>query len=251
MERLNAGKLVATAHSLVCTSSLGTDDQAPLKNSWRAIILDNFQSLLAECEKLGLLVPSQYCKDAINVLENYPGQQGETGAISRMTAMVVNSIQIEMSERVYFALSPDRNRFYEPTSPLLGKEFEDKFPSAAFDADEAGKCLALGRYTASVFHFMRVMELAVKASARCLGIPDPIRPAGRNWGHILGEIKKGIDAKWPGQSSRHGGDGALFESLYASLDAVRNPWRNPQCTWRADIRSMRLSTYLSQSGASQ
>ena len=74
---------------------------------------------------------------------------------------------------------------------------------------------------------MRVMEIAVRAVARCLGVPDPTRPAEKNWGVVLGEIWKGIEAKWPTVAARSVGDGATFEALHASLDAVKNPWRNP------------------------
>ena len=42
-------------------------------------------------------------------------------------------------------------------------EVNDKFPSAAFDIDEAGKCLAIGRSTAAVFHLMRALETAIRA----------------------------------------------------------------------------------------
>jgi len=43
--------------------------------------------------------------------------------------------------------------------------------------------------TAAVFHLMRTAEIGVRAVARCLGIPDPLKPAGRNWGSILAAVK--------------------------------------------------------------
>jgi hypothetical protein len=74
---------------------------------------------------------------------------------------------------------------------------------------------------------MRIMELGIRAFATCLGIPDPMKPAEKNWGIILKRIKEdGLDVKWPKASDRMSGDGLLFEGLYASLDAVKNPWRN-------------------------
>lgn len=73
---------------------------------------------------------------------------------------------------------------------------------------------------------MRVMEFAVRAVARCLGIPDPLQPADRSWGAVLKKIRDGIDGKWPTVALRSTGDGEFFDSLYASLDAVKNPWRN-------------------------
>lgn len=82
-------------------------------------------------------------------------------------------------------LSPTERERYEPREPLFGTEFESQFStSGLFELDEAAKCLALGRATAAVFHLMRLMEIAVRAVARCLGIPDPIRPADRGWGVV-------------------------------------------------------------------
>jgi hypothetical protein len=117
-------------------------------------------------------------------------------------------------------------RYYQPREPLFGSEFEEKFGSSLFDLDESAKCLALGRPTAAVFHLMRIMEIGVRATARCLQVPDPTKPNERNWGHILAETRKAIEAKWPTGAVRMSGDRALFEDLYASLDAVKNPWRN-------------------------
>ena len=73
---------------------------------------------------------------------------------------------------------------------------------------------------------MRIMEIAIRAVARSLGIADPVKPAARNWGAILKAIWIGIEAKWPTAADRMHGDGEVFEAIYASLDAVKNPWRN-------------------------
>ncbi len=123
-------------------------------------------------------------------------------------------------------LSTKERELYEPRMPLFGTAFETKFASGgAFELDEAAKCLALERGTASVFHLMRLMEIAVRAVAYCLGIPDPT-PGDRSWGKILQQIRGGINAKWPTVAARAAGDGVIFDDLYASLDAVKNPWRN-------------------------
>ncbi|WKA26364.1 hypothetical protein [Bradyrhizobium roseum] len=101
-----------------------------------------------------------------------------------------------------------------------------RFPSALVEIDEAINCLALERSTASVFHFMRVMEIAVRAAARCLGIPDPVRGMDKNWGSILRAFKAGMEQKWQTAADRMLPDALLFDSLYVSLDAVKNGWRN-------------------------
>ena len=43
---------------------------------------------------------------------------------------------------------------------------------------------------------------------------------------MLKKVRDGIDAKWPTVAARNAGEGAIFDALYASLDAVKNPWRN-------------------------
>jgi hypothetical protein len=136
-------------------------------------------------------------------------------------------IRDELSLMQFLHISSDMAKYYRPTSPLFGTSIEAKFLSVAFELDEAAKCLALGRPTASVFHLMRIVELGVRTTARCLQIPDPTKPYERNWGNILRTIRdEGIAVKWPTPGARMSGDCALFEELYASLDAVRNPWRN-------------------------
>jgi hypothetical protein len=147
--------------------------------------------------------------------------------IARRYDEIQSRLSDELEETTLLALSEDDQRLFVPKKPLFGSKFESQFPTdGAFELDEAAKCLALGRPTASVFHLMRVMEVGIRATARCLNIHDPLKPADRSWGPILKTIRDGIDAKWPTVAIRSAGDGQLFDSLYASLDAVKNPWRN-------------------------
>jgi hypothetical protein len=135
----------------------------------------------------------------------------------------------ELTLRKLYVLEQERTKYFEPDAPLFGVDVANKFVSTVFEIDEAGKCLALGRSTASVFHLMRVMEIGIRATARCLSIDDPVKPAERNWGHILKTVKDELDAhsgKAPKAWSRIG-DQDFFDAAYASLDAVRVVWRNP------------------------
>lgn len=134
----------------------------------------------------------------------------------------------ELSLKTILVLGSQEANYYSPKSPLFGQNFADKFKTdGAFELDEAAKCLALSRPTAAVFHLMRILEIGINALAESLGIPNPVKPAERNWAIILKRIKEdGIDKKWPTAALRMSGEGLLFESLYASLDAVKNPWRN-------------------------
>lgn len=118
---------------------------------------------------------------------------------------------------------------YREGADLFGRDVATKFATdGVFEIDEAGKCLAVGRYTAAVFHLMRIMEVGVKAASACLGIPDPVRGGDRNWGNMLRRFKSEMDRRnavrppeWQIATDRD-----FFEEIYVSLDAVRNVWRN-------------------------
>jgi hypothetical protein len=150
------------------------------------------------------------------------------GTVKECLEQINNTLRRELSLKVVLVLQPQETSYFAPKTPLFGQDFADKFKTeGAFELDEAAKCLALSRSTASVFHLMRVLEIGIGALSACLGIPDPIKPADRNWAIILKRIKEGgIEKKWPIAANRMSGDGLLFETLHASLDAVKNPWRN-------------------------
>ena len=48
------------------------------------------------------------------------------------------------------------------------------FPAANHEASEAGKCFATARYTACVFHLMRVMEVGVQEFGAVLSVAGEV-----------------------------------------------------------------------------
>ena len=95
-------------------------------------------------------------------------------------------------------------------------DFLVAFSEAAFDYDEALKCLALGRSMAAVMHLMRVTEVGLKALSAQLSI-DLERY--RNWGALLGEMSKAIERM--DRQLR-----PLYKEAQLHIDAVKDAWRN-------------------------
>jgi hypothetical protein len=208
-------------------SNLGPDKKIDYLLA-RTFVTD-IEPILSELRTLGAAVTAPPVERLIASLKKQGEKAGghfTYGNLRDALGHIHETLRDELGQCHVFVLESRYAKYYEVAESLFGKGVAERFPSAAFEVDEAGKCLALGRSTASVFHLMRVLEIGIKAMARSLGISDPINPAERNWGVILRKLRVGIDEKWPRQVDRASGDGHLFDSLYASLDAVKNPWRN-------------------------
>ncbi len=82
---------------------------------------------------------------------------------------LLNAIVDELSGKVFLMVRSDRSKFYDKPTEIFSVKLRDKFKSTSRDMDEACKCLALGRYTACVFHLMRIMEHLVQDFASGIG----------------------------------------------------------------------------------
>jgi hypothetical protein len=123
-------------------------------------------------------------------------------------------------ERFYVVESKDRS-FFELPRPVFGGALDNDSDSLE-DAIEAGKCIALGRYTASVFHLMRILERFVRALAGKIGAT--VKDSNNQfleWGKLLSNIRGEVDKMPRGQSKEH------FSQAHALLVSVNIAWRNP------------------------
>jgi hypothetical protein len=131
-------------------------------------------------------------------------------------------IEDQLKSRRFLFVPISRAEYYEDRS-LLGQGVNDKFSECIYDADEAGKCFALGRWTAAVFHLMRVTEQGIRHWAKKLKTNIN---TNRPWGNILQDIEPAIRAL-PTKTSKQQDFKYSCEQLKASLHAVKDAWRNP------------------------
>jgi hypothetical protein len=215
---INSGKTLIQERKDHKNSSINKSDRGKV-----LFILDRFEKSL---DVLGAQVTIIGVRDLMSAVK----VRGKKAITNEKLGQKLTELDARLSDELslvhLFVVETTNHKYFEPKDPLFGKDFNIKFPTAVFEVDEAGKCLALGRSTASVFHLMRIMEIGVRAVARCLKIPDPIKPSERNWGDILRKIKEAIEFKtkttaWTVQKHKD-----FFETSYASLDAVRAAWRN-------------------------
>jgi hypothetical protein len=96
-------------------------------------------------DKLGAGSPPEQMKDTINHLNQ--------------------TIVWELEDRFFMYIPAVRMKRYDQKE-LFGAAVNDAFPDASFDIIEAGNCYAAGRWTASVFHLMRILEIGLAAFGR-------------------------------------------------------------------------------------
>jgi hypothetical protein len=97
-----------------------------------------------------------------------------------------------------------------------------RFDRLTFDIDEAEKSFALNRFTACVFHLMRVVEAGIQEWGTLLQVKDPYE---KEWGIIGNEIKQRIDG-FPDTTSAEKAHKATLHDVKAHFDSVRWAWRN-------------------------
>ena len=110
-----------------------------------------------------------------------PGEFGEN------ILALKNIIEDELHERLFMFLPKEQAQWYEKEDGF-GVNVSDAFPSAIDDIKEAGNCYATGRYTACVFHLMRVLEhgIRVLATEVCLDFDQ------EQWHTIINQIRSVI-----------------------------------------------------------
>jgi hypothetical protein len=206
-------------------------DRASDQEIWKAAIGVDRKPIIAAAEGIIQATQQLYAR-ASNIAATRLKNALESN--EKFTWTDLRSAMVDIDSRLrdeltlvkLFVLSDQESLALGSGQSLLGEFVSDRFPSMLFEIEEAAKCLALGRSTASAFHSMRALEVTIRALAAFLQIPDPTKPAERNWAVVLGAIKAKIDERYPAKSRMPGSEGAKVEALYATLDAIKNPWRN-------------------------
>ena len=124
----------------------------------------------------------------------------------------------ELGSKFWLHLDNDEARYYSGCLDIFGKGVIDKLPMIYADLEEAGKCYGVGRYTACVFHLMRVMEYCLQQFGGKLGV---VMPDQLVWQVILNQIQKAIkslDPKLPAAKK--------YSEIAAHLYSVKVAWRN-------------------------
>lgn len=150
--------------------------------------------------------------------------------LQRQLTALRESLEDELANRLVLFMPSNRAVHYYAGERLLGDDVLAKFPTLASDIGEAAQCLACGRFTATVFHLMRVMEAGVQAFGAKLGVKFS-KP--KVWQVVLNEANAAIK-KLPSTDAMRPKFSALSSSLWTVKTAWRNPVMHPKTTYTED-----------------
>lgn len=132
---------------------------------------------------------------------------------------ILTALRYDLEREKFFqmpALEALRYKLKEP----FGNVVATAFPSTLYDSQEAGNCYACGRYTACVFHCMRVLEYGLRSFLTSAFPSIPV-PANPNWGVILQQIESAIAALPSGNAKRQ-----PYSDLATNFKIFKDGWRN-------------------------
>ena len=169
--------------------------------------------------QLGLPMCRLQCERIIAALENPPITMNQF-------ADMLHALRSRMEDETKLVrgllLSPAETELYDQNSGLFGQSVATRFSTAADDIEEAGKCLALSRGTATVMHLMRVMEVGLKELAKPLGIPY-----APSWESYLRQIADRIALPHKKKAPKWKKNEPFFRDVSGDLISVKQAWRNP------------------------
>jgi hypothetical protein len=236
---LSAAKDLGTADNLK-KSLADADEEVRKKTKIREVCTPEWIANLATVMD-GLTIVCKNFEPDASLLSQIEGLRNDlaSGNIDRREAVlgtrlvtVLEGIQDNLNSRKFMFVPSDQAPFYD--NPFLfGERFARTFPrKALFETIEAGRCYALGRWTACVFHCMRSAEYGLRRIAKKTGValidkgkPIPIEYA--TWDKIIVGIRNSVaEAKKLANTPAKEKKLQFYSQAADDCEYMKDIWRN-------------------------
>lgn len=191
---------------------------------WRSQAKTVLREMGEECALIGLDRHKEKCDRLVSSMDVY-----NIEAASALLTELRNDIQREMTRHAYFLVPENVKSVYdEDDKPLFGAAVDDAFPNSRREIAEAGRCLALDRWTACVFHLMRALELALHKWAADIGVDFQSTPVElKNWNNVLDRAERHLKELRQHAKSNDRDQALQYHSeLVLLVRGVKDAWRN-------------------------
>jgi hypothetical protein len=189
--------------------------------------LTSLKTIENEMREIGLNLTASTVNDVLNTLEKNK-RPLNTQWLYDQIENIEKLMGRELQNHAFFFVPADHAKYFPKIDDpfLFGKSVAKAFPDASYDIAESGKCLALARHTACIFHLMRILEIGLKV----LGNKFEVSLEHTNWAPAIDQIESKIrdmhkDPKW--KSLPDCKDQQEFYAQAASHFAIfKDAWRN-------------------------
>lgn len=132
----------------------------------------------------------------------------------------------QLARRYYVFMPSDvANLYKEPLGQFARSLF--RFPSIKNDVEEACRCYALERYTASVFHSMGILQIGLYSLAAEVKVSFPFNIELADWQAVIAQIESKIRAMQNLPKSDEKDDKlSFFSELAVQFRYFKDAWRN-------------------------
>ncbi|HXW52442.1 MAG TPA: hypothetical protein VEJ41_10660 [Candidatus Acidoferrales bacterium] len=148
----------------------------------------------------------------------------KAGDLSRDLGELVEICLDELESEKFLYLTPIKADIYKFALLDWHRILERVAPSAISDGEHGDQCYALGQPTASVYHFMRVMNVLVNLLAIRLAVSLTTRDGReKTWGQLTTEMEHKVNAFAPDNAAKERRQ--FYTQAVAHLSAANIAWR--------------------------
>lgn len=214
----------------------------PPDESTKDAIRETIRDLRGNLESLELPVAvKQLDRITVSLGANVPVTMGN---LAHATTELSARMEDELETSLVLQIPRERSPYFEKTDGF-GSGVGTRFPDVAFDLEEAHTCYALGRYTAAIYHTMRVLEVGLQELAADLRVSVP---DSKNWQVLLDNCRTAIKAlpRSTGDEKKQLGQ---RQATVAHLQSVKDAWRNDTMHPRAQYTEPQARDILTNAKA--
>ena len=191
------------------------DHKSTQKLEYPDNFIENINSLIAQLEQIDLQFAVISAKELVTIMSQKSTPFVLTHDDLRLMREIKKRIMDEFDIKKVFILSLPTVNYYDSLNSW--QKVINEYPSLTYDIDESGKCLSFTRYTASVFHLMRIIEKGVQLLGDHLEIQNTNT---KTWGEIICNINAAIN------NNKNQGKRQQYNEVTTYLTNIRIAWRN-------------------------
>lgn len=218
MRPFEAFRFLALANVLGEISNLHPERDAVVSDDWKignVAALEEYMPILVD---LGMDA-SHASLERLLILLRQPGVR--FSQLAAICAELQGRLQDQAQRRLFFALSLKETKF--GLNPKVGWETATaRFPDIEPDVAEAGACLALSRYAASVFHSVQITEVGLVELGTFLKVKDP----HSGWTAVANALDRMVKTDYSKRTAFEKRHYAALEQIQGTVQALKNAWRN-------------------------